>query len=375
MAEDSTTRKITLREFKPESYKVWEMSTKATLKYNKLFNIVDGTDTDPTPRDDDGTILRPIPAATKVLVEKWQHDHERAREAIIRCLPDSELLKLDDVQDDVTAIWKQLHDEYGRPSNLEYVRASNDLTNLKKDEKATINDHINKFEQLVHEVNYNKPSDTKNMEESVVNLKFLNTLIVDQASSDKNGRHSSMPRALNSRPCRHNNSMRKSESTLEGANLSNQYPTKLKPSIPSFSNLSKLSPLDLTITNETMMTVAATAQEDEEATMATLATMAMTMTIVIVAKAKTTQVGGDIPTTRISPVSYMEGDTVQKSALYSRDRLANSSRHLAEISIINNETRTATTSQISTASKPPKSHACSSTKSRLLLQLLIHPLK
>ena len=185
MAEESTTRKITLHKFKSESYKVWEMSTKATLKYNKLFNIVDGSETDPTPRDDDGTILQPIPAATRVQVEKWEHDHERAREAIIRCLPDSELLKLDDVQDDVTAIWKRLRDEYGRPSNLEYVRASNDLTNLKKDEKTTINDHINKFEQLVYEVNYNKPSDTKNMEESVVNLKFLNTLMVDKTSSDK----------------------------------------------------------------------------------------------------------------------------------------------------------------------------------------------
>jgi hypothetical protein len=185
MAEESTTRKITLREFKPESYKVWEMSTKATLKFNMLFNIVNGTDPDPTPRDNDGTILRPIPAATKVLVDKWQHDHERARDAIIRCLPDAELLKLDDIQDNVTAIWKRLHAEYGRPSNLEYVRASNDLTNLKKDEKTTINDHINKFEQLVHDVNYNKPSNTKNMEESVVNLKFLNTLMVDQASSDK----------------------------------------------------------------------------------------------------------------------------------------------------------------------------------------------
>src|SRR5277367_4612339 len=185
MAEESTTRKITLREFKPESYKVWEISTKATLRYNKLFDIVDGTVTDPTPRDDTGAILRPIPGALKDQVEKWQHDHERARDAIIRCLPDAELLKLDDVQDDVTAIWKRLSNEYGRSSNLEYVRASNDLTNLKMDEKTTINDHINKFEQLVHDVNYNKPSNTGNMEESVVNLKFLNTLMVDQASSDK----------------------------------------------------------------------------------------------------------------------------------------------------------------------------------------------
>jgi len=185
MAEESTARKITLREFKPESYKVWEMSTKATLKFHKLFDIVDGSKLDPTPRDDDGSVLLPIPAAVREQVEKWKHDHEHAREAIIRCLPDSEMLKLDGVQDDVTAIWKQLHDEYGRPSNLEYVRASNDLANLKKDEKIAINDHINKFEQLVYEVNYNKPSDTNNMEESVVNLKFLNTLMVDKASSEK----------------------------------------------------------------------------------------------------------------------------------------------------------------------------------------------
>jgi len=85
-----SSRKINLREFKPESYKVWEIATKATLSYNKLFDIVDGTLTDPTPRDDNGTVLRPIPGALKDQVEKWQHDHERARDAIIRCLPDAE---------------------------------------------------------------------------------------------------------------------------------------------------------------------------------------------------------------------------------------------------------------------------------------------
>ena len=186
MAEEHTnTRKITLREFKPDSYKVWEMSTKAMLKFHKLLDIVDGSEPDPTPRTNDGAIRRPISAAVQARIDKWQYDHERAREAIIRCLPDAELLKLDDVQEDVTAIWKRLHDEYGRPSNLEYVRASNELTLLKKDEKTSINDHINKFEQLVYEVNYNKPSDTRNMEESVVNLKFLNTLMVDKTSAEK----------------------------------------------------------------------------------------------------------------------------------------------------------------------------------------------
>jgi hypothetical protein len=137
MAEESTTRKITLREFKPESYKVWEIATKATLSYNKLFDILDGTRIDPTPRDDNGAIIRPIPAELNDQVEKWHHDHERARDAIIRCLPDAELLKLDDVQDSVTAIWKRLSNEYGRASNLEYVRTSNSTRNSQSTTTST----------------------------------------------------------------------------------------------------------------------------------------------------------------------------------------------------------------------------------------------
>ena len=90
-----------------------------------------------------------------------------------------------DIQDDAPAIWRRLNDEYSRSSNLEYVRASNDLALLKKDDKTSINDHINRFEQLIYEVNYNKPANTSNLAESVVILKFLNTLMTDKASSDK----------------------------------------------------------------------------------------------------------------------------------------------------------------------------------------------
>jgi hypothetical protein len=47
-----------------------------------------------------------------------------------------------------------------------------------------MNEHIISFEQLVYEVNYNKPANTRNMEESVVNLKFLNTLMTDKTTAD-----------------------------------------------------------------------------------------------------------------------------------------------------------------------------------------------
>src|SRR5271170_1880569 len=175
-----------------------------------------------------------------------------------------------------------------------------------------------------------------------------------------NGRPLSTQKALNSRQCPHNSSTQKSESTLEGLNLQNRSPTKSKRSRPNFSNLSNPSPLDLTISNETMK-IAATAKEDEETTKATLATMVETiaMATILVAKAKTTKIGVtvDIPTTRISPVSYTEGDTVQTSASHSRSKLAKSSRHLAEISktsTTSNEIRMAITSPTSPiASLPP----------------------
>src|SRR5271170_1993805 len=176
-----------------------------------------------------------------------------------------------------------------------------------------------------------------------------------------------MPRVLNSKPCRHSNSMQKSESTLEESNLSNRYPTKSKPSIPSFSNLAKPSPLDLTISNETM-TVATTAKEDEETTTkATFAIMVETTVTILVEKAKTTKIGDDILMTRTSPMNYMEGDTVPKSALLSRSKLMNNSRHLAEIS---NETCTVTISPISITSLSPTSVACPIETLKLPVQVI-----
>src|SRR5271155_4141923 len=183
-----------------------------------------------------------------------------------------------------------------------------------------------------------------------------------------------MPRVINSKPCPHSNSTQKLESMLEESNLLNRYPMKLEHSKPSFSNLYKPSPLDLTISNETMI-VATTAKEDEETTKATIATMVeiMATAITLVEKVKTIKIGDDIPTIRISPMSFMEGDTVPKSALLSRSKLANSSRP-AEISRISNGTRTATTNATSIASLSPMSLACPLETFKLPVQV-IYPLR
>src|SRR5271170_1104552 len=167
--------------------------------------------------------------------------------------------------------------------------------------------------------------------------------------------------------------MPKLESTPEGSNLLNRSPMKSKLSRPNFNNLSNLFPLDLTISNETTA-VATTAKEDEEVTKATLAITVETTAVatILVAKARTTKIGEvDIPTTRISPVNCMEGDTIPTNASRSRSELANNSRHLA---VSNNETtRTAITSPISPIdSLPPTSLACQPTTLRWLVQKLIH---
>ena len=154
------------------------------MKLHKILRIIDGSDSDPTPRNPDGTACV-IPPAMQARVTKWVNDHEHARKAIIHYLSDVELLKLKDVKENASEIWKRLHDEYDRSFNLEYVRASNDLANLKKDAKKSMNDHINHFEQLVYDINYNKSANATNMEQSVVNLKFLNTFMTDKPTIDK----------------------------------------------------------------------------------------------------------------------------------------------------------------------------------------------
>ena len=48
-----------------------------------------------------------------------------------------------------------------------------------------MNDHINRFEQLIYDINYNKSANIINMKQSMINLKFLNILMIDKLIIDK----------------------------------------------------------------------------------------------------------------------------------------------------------------------------------------------
>jgi hypothetical protein len=56
MKENTQFKKITLREFKPDEFKIWKVTTKATLKLHKLLRIVNSIDLDPTPHNPEGTV-------------------------------------------------------------------------------------------------------------------------------------------------------------------------------------------------------------------------------------------------------------------------------------------------------------------------------
>jgi len=75
----------------------------------------------------------------------WETRHALAGEALFKSLELTDLLKIIAVKDKASAIWSRLKDEYGKSLDFEYIRVNADFVSLRKDQKITMNDHINKF--------------------------------------------------------------------------------------------------------------------------------------------------------------------------------------------------------------------------------------
>ena len=74
------------------------------------------------------------------------------------------------------AIWTRLQDEYGRPLDYEYVRINNDFISLRRGDNVPIDEHINRFNQLLQDVEYNRPSTIPELRSESVNLQFMMSL-------------------------------------------------------------------------------------------------------------------------------------------------------------------------------------------------------
>ena len=71
------------------------------------------TPSDGSSRDADMAQERPITAAQRRSIEKWEHRHDLARQALLACLEAAELMKVYQLKS-AHQIWKRLTDDYLR---------------------------------------------------------------------------------------------------------------------------------------------------------------------------------------------------------------------------------------------------------------------
>ena len=148
---------ITLNKLKPNEYRLWVIQTEATFEVHKCLDLVLGNEPNPTPVDDDGTPIGPIGERLRAKINSWKTRHALAREALLRSLEPADIFKVIPHRDSVPAIWNRLKNEYGRPLDFEYIRVNNEYMNLRKDDNTTMDAHITRFNQLLQDVEYNKP--------------------------------------------------------------------------------------------------------------------------------------------------------------------------------------------------------------------------
>src|SRR5437773_7751171 len=114
---------ITLNKLDPSEYRTWFIQAEATLGVYECLEIVRGTEQNPTPPLNANGNLPAINAALRVRIKEWNRRHERAREALLKCLNSADFMKVYSVRESASAIWIRLHEEYGQILNLEYIRA------------------------------------------------------------------------------------------------------------------------------------------------------------------------------------------------------------------------------------------------------------
>ncbi len=160
MADDNIYRlekTITLKQLKPNEYRLWAIQTEATFEVHKCLDIVLDNEPNPTPVDDNGTPIGPIGHYFQTAISYWETRHALAREALLRSLEPTDLLKVIPYHGSAPAIWAHLKNEYGRALDFEYIRVNNQYTSLRKDPNTTMDAHITRFNQLLQEIEYNKP--------------------------------------------------------------------------------------------------------------------------------------------------------------------------------------------------------------------------
>lgn len=197
MTEVRTEKTIRLTGLHPDNYRLWAAQSESTFRVHGVLDIVLGREPNPeravlsTPSDEsssdaDVAQARPVTAAQRKAIEKWQHRHDLAHQALLACLQPAELTKVYQFKS-AHEIWKRLADEYGPVSDIRRAQATSEFYSLQKKSSKSMQEHINEFTRLQQEVNYHRDSLLSNID---VNLAFLQSL----GESWKTFQHSMGPR-------------------------------------------------------------------------------------------------------------------------------------------------------------------------------------
>src|ERR1700692_3411927 len=117
MSDNNTSKDIrktiVLTKFDPSEYRLWSAQAKATFEVQKILDIVVGIEKKPPSTDADGTILpnAELTAAQCKKILTWEDKNGLGKEALLKCLPKSELIKVYHVQS-AAEIWGRLEEEY-----------------------------------------------------------------------------------------------------------------------------------------------------------------------------------------------------------------------------------------------------------------------
>ena len=179
-SEFEVSKTIRLTALEPLNYRLWAAQTEATFSVYGVLDIVLGQRLRPqvsgsassssgsrSTRNSAGPLTEDAQATIK-----WDRQHALARQALLACLPPSELTKVYQLQS-ASEIWARLAQEHGAISTARRAMASRNFYQLIKAPSTSIQTHINVFVTHLQDLNYNLDTPLPDVD---INIAFLASL-------------------------------------------------------------------------------------------------------------------------------------------------------------------------------------------------------
>jgi hypothetical protein len=191
MAEDPVSKTIRLTELSDtKSYRLWAAQTEATFGVHGVMDIVLGERLRPkvpetlvaeSMAEDDARRAQEVAARQAQEdhvarqaqeTKKWDRQNALARQALLACLPTSELTNVYQLKL-ASEIWSRLAQEHGAISTARRAIANRNFYQLLKAPSTSVDAHIPVFTSYLQDLNYNSDIPLKDVD---VNVAFLASL-------------------------------------------------------------------------------------------------------------------------------------------------------------------------------------------------------